>query len=233
MKKANFTGRLAAILFPLLLLLASGLSLAGEPVLDLYLARHGQTDWNLEKRLQGSTDNPLNETGRAQARQLGDKLAGIRFAAIYHSSLARAGETAALARPGQAGKPLAALAERSFGKFEGMYEDGRDAELSAEFKARSGNLEDSLDGGESVVSQARRVALAVDQIRASQPQGSVLIVSHGGVTPLILAHLLQLPVSEALARIKQGNDEVYLLRLRGKTVPQIWKLISKDSLEQL
>lgn len=233
MKKANLTGRLAAILFPLLLLLASGLSLAGEPVLDLYLARHGQTDWNLEKRLQGSTDNPLNETGRAQARQLGDKLAGIRFAAIYHSSLARAGETAALARPGQAGKPLAALAERSFGKFEGMYEDGRDAELSAEFKARSGNLEDSLDGGESVVSQARRVALAVDQIRASQPQGSVLIVSHGGVTPLILAHLLQLPVSEALARIKQGNDEVYLLRLRGKTVPQIWKLISKDSLEQL
>ena len=206
---------------------------AEEPVLDIYLARHGQTAWNLEKRLQGSTDNPLNETGRAQARQLGDKLAGIRFAAIYHSSLARAGETAALARPGQAGKPLAALAERSFGKFEGMYEDGRDAELSAEFKARSGNLEDSLDGGESVVSQARRVALAVDQIRASQPQGSVLIVSHGGVTPLILAHLLQLPVSEALARIKQGNDEVYLLRLRGKTVPQIWKLISKDSLEQL
>ena len=233
MKKPHFTGRLAAILLPLLLLLASGLAQAGEPVLDLYLARHGQTDWNLEKRLQGSTDNPLNETGRAQARQLGDKLAGIRFAAIYHSSLARAGETAALARPGQAGKPLAALAERSFGKFEGMYEDGRDAELSAEFKARSGNLEDSLDGGESVVSQARRVALAVDQIRASQPQGSVLIVSHGGVTPLILAHLLQLPVSEALARIKQGNDEVYLLRLRGKTVPQIWKLISKDSLEQL
>jgi len=233
MKKTHFTGRLAAILLPLLLLLASGLALAGEPVLDLYLARHGQTDWNLEKRLQGGTDNHLNETGRAQARQLGEKLAGIRFAAIYHSSLARAGETAALARPGQAGKPLAALAERSFGKFEGMYEDGRDAELSAEFKARSGNLEDSLDGGESVASQARRVAQAITEIRARHRHGSVLIVSHGGVTPLILAELLQLPVSEAVSRIKQGNDEIYLVRLRGKAAAQVWKLIGKETLEQL
>jgi len=233
MKKTHFTGRLAAILLPLLLLLASGLAQAGEPVLDLYLARHGQTDWNLEKRLQGSTDNHLNETGRAQARQLGDKLAGIRFAAIYHSSLARAGETAALARPGQAGKPLAALAERSFGKFEGMYEDGRDAELSAEFKARSGNLEDSLDGGESIASQARRVAQAINEIRAKHRHGSVLIVSHGGVTPLILAELLQIPVGEAVSRIKQGNDEIYLVRLRGKAAAQVWKLIAKETLEQL
>ena len=233
MKKTHFTGRLAAILLPLLLLLASGLAQAGEPVLDLYLARHGQTDWNLEKRLQGSTDNHLNETGRAQARQLGDKLAGIRFAAIYHSSLARAGETAALARPGQAGKPLAALAERSFGKFEGMYEDGRDAELSAEFKARSGNLEDSLDGGESVASQARRVAQAITEIRARHRHGSVLIVSHGGVTPLILAELLQIPVGEAVSRIKQGNDEIYLVRLRGKAAAKVWKLIGKETLEQL
>lgn len=233
MKKTHFTGRLAAVLLPLLLLLASGLAQAGEPVLDLYLARHGQTDWNLEKRLQGGTDNHLNETGRAQAGQLGDKLAGIRFAAIYHSSLARAGETAALARPGQAGKPLAALAERSFGKFEGMYEDGRDAELSAEFKARSGNLEDSLDGGESVASQARRVAQAITEIRARHRHGSVLIVSHGGVTPLILAELLQLPVGEAVSRIKQGNDEIYLVRLRGKAAAQVWKLIGKETLEQL
>lgn len=233
MKKTHFTGRLAAILLPLLLLLASGLAQAGEPVLDLYLARHGQTDWNLEKRLQGSTDNHLNETGRAQARQLGDKLAGIRFAAIYHSSLARAGETAALARPGQAGKPLAALAERSFGKFEGMYEDGRDAELSAEFKARSGNLEDSLDGGESIASQARRIAQAITEIRARHRHGSVLIVSHGGVTPLILAELLQIPVGEAVSRIKQGNDEIYLVRLRGKAAAQVWKLIGKETLEQL
>ena len=61
----------------------------------------------------------------------------------------------------------------------------------------------------------------------------MLVVSHGGVTPLIMAHLLQLPASEAAARIKQANDEVYLVRLRGQQVPQVWKLIGKESLEQL
>ena len=61
----------------------------------------------------------------------------------------------------------------------------------------------------------------------------MLVVSHGGVTPLIMAHLLQLPASEASARIKQANDEVYLVRLRGQQAPQVWKLIGKESLEQL
>ena len=206
---------------------------AGEAVLDVYLARHGQTAWNLEKRLQGATDNALNDTGKAQARQLGEKLKGVSFSAVYASSLARARETATLAVPDVAPTPLPALAERSFGKFEGMFEDGRDATLAEEFKRRASDPDDGLDGGESLNSQARRVATAVEQIRHKQTQGSVLVVSHGGVTPLIMAHLLQLPASEAAARIKQANDEVYLVRLRGQQVPQVWKLIGKESLEQL
>jgi broad specificity phosphatase PhoE len=206
---------------------------AGEAVLDVYLARHGQTAWNLEKRLQGATDNALNDTGKAQARQLGEKLKGVSFSAVYASSLARARETATLAVPDVAPTPLPALAERSFGKFEGMFEDGRDGALAEEFKRRASDPDDGLDGGESLNSQARRVATAVEQIRHKQPQGSVLVVSHGGVTPLIMAHLLQLPASEAAARIKQANDEVYLVRLRGQQAPQVWKLIGKESLEQL
>ena len=206
---------------------------AGEAVLDVYLARHGQTAWNLEKRLQGATDNALNDTGKAQARQLGEKLKGVSFSAVYASSLARARETATLAVPDVAPTPLPALAERSFGKFEGMFEDGRDGALAEEFKRRASDPDDGLDGGESLNSQARRVATAVEQIRHKQTQGSVLVVSHGGVTPLIMAHLLQLPASEAAARIKQANDEVYLVRLRGQQVPQVWKLIGKESLEQL
>jgi broad specificity phosphatase PhoE len=114
-----------------------------------------------------------------------------------------------------------------------MFEDGRDGALAEEFKRRASDPDDGLDGGESLNSQARRVATAVEQIRHKQTQGSVLVVSHGGVTPLIMAHLLQLPASEAAARIKQANDEVYLVRLRGQQVPQVWKLIGKESLEQL
>ncbi|TXG97564.1 MAG: histidine phosphatase family protein, partial [Zoogloea sp.] len=88
---------------------------AADATLDLYLARHGQTAWNLEKRLQGATDNVLNETGKSQARQLGDKLKGVHFAAVYSSKLARARETAAIALPTLSAQPLPALAERSFG----------------------------------------------------------------------------------------------------------------------
>ena len=62
---------------------------------------------------------------------------------------------------------------------------------------------------------------------------NALVVSHGGVTPLILAELLQIPVGEAVSRIKQGNDEIYLVRLRAKSAAQVWKLLGKDSLEQL
>ena len=206
---------------------------AEEATQDVYLARHGQTAWNLEKRLQGATDNALNDTGKAQARQLGERLKGVGFSAVYASSLARARETAALAVPDVAPMPLPALAERSFGKFEGMFEDGRDAALSDEFKRRASDPDDGLNGGESLNSQARRVATAIKQIRSRQAAGSVLLVSHGGVTPLIMAHLLQLPASEATARIKQANDEVYLVRLRGQQAPQVWKLIGKDGLEQL
>lgn len=217
----------------LVLALVAGSALADTPVLDIYLARHGQTDWNLEKRLQGGTDNPLNETGRQQAKQLGDKLAGVPITAVYSSGLVRAKETAALSLPAVKAMPLAELSERSFGKFEGMHEDGRDAAMTAEFKARGSQPDDALDGGESLNSQAQRVAKAIDQIRKAHAKGNVLVVSHGGVTPLLLAHLLKLPVAEAVARIKQSNDEVYLVRLIGQQPPQVFKLITRETLEQL
>lgn len=202
------------------------------PVLELYLARHGQTDWNLEKRLQGATDNHLNQTGRQQAQQLAEQLAGIQWTAVYSSNLSRAQETAALIAPQTKATPLPNLAERSFGIFEGISETAPSEQLQA-FKTRSTNPEDNLDGGESLTSQAQRVGLALAQIRREQPQGSVLIVSHGGVTPLILASLLQLPPIEAVKLIRQSNDELYRVRLQEGQPSQIWKLIPASQLEQL
>lgn len=217
----------------LALALGAGTALADTPVLDIYLARHGQTDWNLEKRLQGGTDNPLNDTGRLQAKQLGVKLSGVPITAVYSSGLVRAKETAALALPAVKATPLAALSERSFGKFEGMYEDGRDAAMTSEFKARGSQPDDALEDGESLNSQASRVAKAIEQIRKEHANGSILVISHGGVTPLILGHLLKLPVPESISRIKQSNDEVYLVRLIGQQPPQVFKLITRETLEQL
>jgi len=206
---------------------------AQSQVLDIYLVRHGQTQWNLEKRLQGATDNVLNETGRRQAAELAQRLAGVSFSHIYSSSLRRAQETAAAFAGTTPVTALPALNERSFGKFEGIFEDQRDAALWAEFGKRGTVLDDSLDGGESLQSQADRVKAAVRQITTRHKAGSIAIVAHGGVNPLALAALLDIPVAEAVARIKQANDEVYLVRLRSGQPPSVWKQVVRSTLEQL
>ncbi|MDO5289823.1 MAG: histidine phosphatase family protein [Pseudomonadota bacterium] len=215
---------------------ASAPAATATAALDVYLVRHGQTDWNLQKRLQGGTDNPLNATGQQQARELAGKLAGVKFDHIYSSALTRARQTAGAFAGSTPVTPMPALNERSFGKFEGIFEDQRDAQRYAEFQQRGKVLGDALDGGESLQSQADRVKSAVQQIlqRHRGSGGSIAIVAHGGVNPLALAALLDMPVAEAVQRIKQGNDEVYLVRLLpGQPKPAVWKLITRDTLEQL
>jgi uncharacterized phosphatase len=90
---------------------------------ELYLVRHGETDWNRQRRIQGLTDIPLNDTGRAQARATGELLARRSWDAVYASPLARARETAAIIA-GELGLPgptlLDALVERNYGDAEGL-----------------------------------------------------------------------------------------------------------------
>lgn len=87
-----------------------------------FVLRHGQTDWNVQARLQGSTDIPLNDTGRAQARLAAELLEGLGITRIVASPLSRALETARIV-----GERLALtpdiderLIERNFGLFEGL-----------------------------------------------------------------------------------------------------------------
>ncbi|MDU7590163.1 MAG: histidine phosphatase family protein [Acidovorax sp.] len=151
----------------------------------LYLVRHGQTQWNLEKRLQGATDNVLNETGRRQAAELAQRLAGVSFSHIYSSGLRRAQETAAAFAGATPVTALPALNERSFGKFEGIYEDQRDAALFAEFGKRGTVLDDSLDGGESLRVLRERVVDTTHRLAARHPGELVLLVTHGGVLDVL------------------------------------------------
>jgi broad specificity phosphatase PhoE len=233
----NFTRRLicavASVAVTGASFFASAPAAACDQVLYLYLVRHGQTQWNLDKRLQGSTDNVLNETGRRQAAELSQRLAAVKFVQVYSSGLRRAQETAAALAGTSAVTSLPALNERSFGKFEGIFEDERSAPLFEEFGRRVGVLDDNLDGGESLQSQSERVKSAVRQITSRHKSGSVAIVAHGGVTPLVLSALLDIPVTEAVTRIKQANDEVYLVRIQDGQAPAVWKLVTRSTLEQL
>lgn len=143
---------------------------------QVWLLRHGQTDWNLEGRLQGRSDIALNDTGIAGARQAAATMAGWRFARILSSPLGRAMQTAQIvAEPhGIAVESDPRLIERDFGGLEGL--------LHPEILARDGMPENFVfaetlpEGGESW-SQLKTRMHAV--YRDLQPaQGAVLIVSH-------------------------------------------------------
>lgn len=149
----------------------------------ILLARHGETDWNRERRVQGHTDTPLNDTGRAQARSLANELAAESLDAVYTSDLARASDTAAIvAEPhGVEIVALAALRERHFGTWEGL----TDGEILSRFPdARPGHWGD----GEAAEEMSERVLATLRSIAAAHPGGTVLVVGHGGPLRAVLLH---------------------------------------------
>src|SRR5215510_5655018 len=107
-------GRLVAIRHVFVLCLAVfGTVFLAQPALAqsagtlrIYLARHGETDWNAELRLQGTSDIPLNSKGRQQAAKLAERLKGIHLDAVYCSTLSRSRETATIVRGGAPMKNL-------------------------------------------------------------------------------------------------------------------------------
>jgi broad specificity phosphatase PhoE len=136
-------------------------------VTRLLLIRHGETDWNADGRLQGQTDRPLSDFGRTQARQLADALAEEELEAIYSSDLARARETAEIVG-GRLGLPVSLdqdLRERDWGTWEGLTAVERD---HVEFV------------GESTEAHQERILGALRRISDRHPDGSVLVVTHGG-----------------------------------------------------
>lgn len=155
----------------------------------LYLVRHGETDWNRDHRVQGHADPPLNETGRAQARDLGARLAGIEFAAAYSSDLQRARQTAEILLDGRdlALNLRPSLRERFLGRWEGHLT----SELATlDPEAWRVWLADARDtaphGGETEDELECRALAAVEKIATAHPTAPVLVVSHGGTLRAIL-----------------------------------------------
>jgi broad specificity phosphatase PhoE len=147
---------------------------------ELYLVRHGETDWNRQRRIQGLTDIPLNETGREQARATGMLLARRHWDAIYASPLSRARETAEIIAA-EVGLPhptlLDALVERNYGSTEGL------DWLQIETQFPHGT---AVPGRESREQVAARVIPALMELATSHPGESLLIVSHGGAIRAVL-----------------------------------------------
>ena len=140
----------------------------------LLLVRHGETDWNAERRWQGHADVPLNDRGREQARALADSLADERIDAIYTSDLSRARDTADIVGA-RVGVPIVvdpALREIDVGSREGL----------------TGEILAPWDGEESDA-HAARILAAVERIAEIHPTGRVLVVTHGGSMRRVHEHL--------------------------------------------
>ena len=146
----------------------------------LLLVRHGETDWNRERRWQGWADPPLNDTGRAQARALAEELGGTPFDAVYASDLRRASETAELlAEPH--GVPVVldpGLREIDVGSWSGLTHE----EITARFP------DGVRPDGETREQHVGRVLAAVERIARAHTGGRVLVVTHGGTLRALHGH---------------------------------------------
>jgi phosphoserine phosphatase len=180
----------------------------------LLLARHGQTEWNADRRFQGATDIALSPLGRAQAHALGRALRGRHVTAAYVSPMRRAVETAeiALADAGIPYTPIEELRELSLGEWEGCTVD--------EIRQRDGDpyaawLRAPLDcpppGGEPLPDVRDRVLAAMERIGAAHGDGDALIIAHGGVISVYACHLLGCSFNQ-LWRLRVDNCSLTIVK---------------------
>lgn len=155
----------------------------------LVLVRHGETAWNAEGRVQGQTDVPLNDVGRAQAEALVPVLGAERFDAMYSSDLLRVRETAQpTARVLGLDAALdAGLRERHYGQFETLTYVECAERFPAEFERfRAKELDFDFGTGESLQAFNARSMACVRAIAERHPGAEVLIFTHGGVLEMLL-----------------------------------------------
>jgi len=150
--------------------------------------RHGETDWNVEKRIQGHTDIDLNETGRSQALAMAFNAAHHRFHAIYSSDLARAKETGQVLaqREEHEVKLLPQLRERHYGIFQGITAaQGAERHPAAYAHYTARDLDYAFETGESLRGFAERVAEGVDWLVRHHSGQTIAAVSHAGVLDIL------------------------------------------------
>ena len=162
--------------------------------------RHGETAWNVDTRIQGHLNIPLNDTGHWQAERLGQALAGEDIAAIYASDLSRAHETALYVgrATGVAVMPELGLRERGFGDFEGK--TFAEIEIALPDQAERWRKRDpsfAPAGGESLLQVQERVLATVDRLAKQHPGELIVMVGHGGVMDVLYRAATRLDLQAA------------------------------------
>lgn len=163
------------------------------PSTKLFLIRHGRTDWSDQKRYCGKSDIPLNERGRAQTRELGEKLRGHEVHKIYASSMQRAVQSAHIVFAGRPVEQIEELREMSFGLWDGLTHQeimSRDPQIYNEWLENP--LRVTPPEGESLTALARRVREGLAKVLDGNHAKTVALFTHGGPIKIILCDVQEL-----------------------------------------
>lgn len=189
----------------------------------IYLARHGETDWNRDRRWQGHTDVALNEAGRKQARELAEALREVGLTHAHASDLARARETGQILAEAlglAAVSTDAGLRERAFGVFEGLTEDECIERYPEQWAAYRSDLRRPPPGGEEYEAVAERMREALTRLVTDTKDASSarIVVSHGGaIRSFLLALTGALPPP-------LGNGATFRLSWDGETFRDVGRV---------
>ncbi len=188
-------------------------SKASAASVHMTLVRHGETNWNKEHRLQGGeADEPLNDTGRTQAKELADALRGKTFDAIICSPMSRASETAhILAKElGVADVvPLEGLHERTFGHWSGM--NAADIMKEHPFAAQIGTFTtyyETPPNGERLSDFAKRIEQTSIEILQRFAGKRVIVVSHRGVSAMLRAISQNLAYKDTVGLLLKNSEAI-------------------------
>lgn len=149
--------------------------------MKLYVARHGETQWNAENKICGRTDLPLTEKGHQQAQQLAEKTSQLELDMIVSSPMLRARQTAEPTAKAL-GLPILTderLIEQDYGIYEGM-----DRQTPG-FLANKRQFACKYPGGESMMQLAYRVYGLLEELKEQHPEKRILLVCHGGICRVI------------------------------------------------
>lgn len=163
----------------------------------VYFVRHGQTIWNVENKICGSTDIALTDLGHRQAVEAGERILaeGIHADEILYSPLIRAAETARHISEvtGIPRRAEARLTEQNFGKYEAMPRD------DAEFKKAKAEFCNSYEGGETMLHLAQRVYNLLDELRSESEEKTYILVAHGGIGRVVHSYFFDMTNEEYAA----------------------------------
>lgn len=182
----------------------------------LYLARHGETTWNLERRTQGSKNSKLTSLGLKQAERLGQRLRDVEIDAIYCSPLERAQSTAKIIANMRNMDCILddRLVEMNFGEWEGLTSIEIEKKYPNDYKTwREEPHMAKIPSGETIeIAQKRMINFVKDRIVNSDKE-TFLMISHGTTIRLLLLHLLSMDLMDYY-KLRQNNCALNTIEIK-------------------